>query len=111
MKCRGNVLFQKFFEKLDFRLRHSCSRSNSGTGLAGLTSELCDEFVSHYTRSYHSFLIRSVLILVAGLLLSGPRETLGAQPGGSAATVVIRLDFITGGKHAPWFQARARRQS
>jgi NitT/TauT family transport system substrate-binding protein len=46
-----------------------------------------------------------VLIVGFGLFLSTLKEGLAAQASGKPVSVVIRMDFIIGGKHAPWFVA------
>ena len=51
------------------------------------------------------FLLLSAVIAALGFLLFVPRDGLWAQPAAKPATFVIRMDFIIGGKHAPWFVA------
>ena len=55
--------------------------------------------------STQRFLLLSAVIVAIGFLLFVPRDGLWAQPAAKPATVVIRMDFIIGGKHAPWFVA------
>ncbi|MGH7848309.1 MAG: ABC transporter substrate-binding protein [Candidatus Binatia bacterium] len=51
-----------------------------------------------------SLIIRAGRLVVLGLLFAVAPENLSAQSR-KATTVVIRMDFIIGGKHAPWFVA------
>src|SRR5262249_51584563 len=50
-------------------------------------------------------LLFSAPIIAFVLLLFVPRADLRAQPAAKPAAIVIRMDFIIGGKHAPWFVA------
>lgn len=56
------------------------------------------------SRSCLKAMLLAVVIAAVGLGFDASL-TLGAEPAGDKQAVTIRLDFIIGGKHAPWFVA------
>jgi NitT/TauT family transport system substrate-binding protein len=52
-----------------------------------------------------SYPVAIALIVALGLFSPAVKEGLAAQAAAKPAKVVIRMDFILGGKHAPWFVA------
>ena len=57
------------------------------------------------TTNSQPLLLLSASIIAFAFFLSTPGAGLWAQPAAKPATIVIKLDFIIGGKHAPWFVA------
>ena len=52
--------------------------------------------------------IRSILILLVGLMFTGALSYGNRSEAAELTRVTIRLDFIVGGKHIPWFVAQEK---